>query len=319
MISIIVPVYNVEQYLTKCLQSILIQTYQNFELILVNDGSTDNSLVICEEYKKKDSRIRIINKENGGLSSARNAGLKEMKGDYIVFIDSDDWIEKDYLQKLFDSLLDNNADIVQCNFIKEDIHGRTLQKFCDNKVVTEGKNFIKNLYNRKTYLQTVVVWNKIYRKEIFTNTLFDEGIHHEDEAIIHELLYKASKIVCIDNILYHYIVRQNSITQQRLSPKSLDAIYALEKRMIFFKNNNEYILLSMTMPIYFRLLVKFTNKFKNSKNSNYGEIVNELESKIKACKSDLKINKFMSLQTKVLWYLYRLNPKIAYIYSSCID
>lgn len=223
-VSVIVPIYNVEKYLERCLKSIINQTYKNLEIILVNDGSPDNSLVICEKYKKQDNRIIILNKKNGGLSSARNEGLKIATGDYISFVDSDDYIEKDMYEILVQNLIENNADISVGGVkdITENIDG----SMKITKDTFQGERIIETLSPidamKKYLLGSWSAWDKIYKREIHENLYFPEGEINEDEGIALEVLSRAKRVVYDNKSFYNYIKRENSITTSSFNEKKMD-------------------------------------------------------------------------------------------------
>lgn len=235
MISVVVPVYNVEKYVAECIESIINQTYRDLEIILVDDGSTDNSGAICDKYSKEDERIRVIHKTNGGLSDARNVGIDVANGDYIAFVDSDDYIHPQMLEILLCNSNDNQADISVCSFVSV---GET-EKCNFEEINTEEirasnyeDNRISEIYNNN--LLTVVAWNKLYKRNLFKNIRYEYGKIHEDEFIIHKLLFEASKVSYIDNELYYYRTRSNSI-MQNISLKSIENGYeALKQREEFF-------------------------------------------------------------------------------------
>lgn len=169
LISVIIPIYNVEKYLKKCIDSIINQTYKNLEIILVDDGSPDNCGKICDEYAKKDQRIRVIHKKNGGLSDARNAGIDIAKGKYIAFVDSDDYVEKEYIEIMYKELKKNNVKIVQCG----------INKISDNEEIIDNYGYLKDeLINSQRIMEekytkypisNVVAWNKLYDIDLFKN------------------------------------------------------------------------------------------------------------------------------------------------------
>ena len=173
-ISVIVPVYNVEKYLEKCIDSILSQTFKNFEIILVDDGSTDSCGIICDEYERLDNRVKVIHKINGGLSSARNSGLEIASGEYVAFVDSDDWIDKNMYQELYNEAKKNNADIVQCKFIKAKDENVSIYNNEFNEVEVIGNlDALCNLYNERC-IETVVTWNKLYKRYLFNDIVFPQ-------------------------------------------------------------------------------------------------------------------------------------------------
>lgn len=210
LISVIVPVYNVEKYLPRCIDSILNQTYKNLEIILVDDGSPDNCPAICDEYAQKDSRIKVIHKANGGVSSARNVGLDVATGEYIGFVDSDDWIEPDMYEFLFMRATDYNVDISRCASVWEYGKGRCEEILTDNEnenmFLLDGEDLILDLVNGAW--DEGVVWNKLYKKEIVKNVRFREDIAFCEDCLFNYYVFKSNcdiKEVCSNTMKYHYL------------------------------------------------------------------------------------------------------------------
>ena len=226
-ISVIVPVYNVEQYLERCVDSIINQTYTNLEIILVNDGSTDNSGKLCDELAKKDERIRVIHKENGGLSDARNRGIDESESDLVGFIDSDDYIDSDMYEVLLKNLNDTDADLSMCALY--DVYNNTPEAQVTNKETWKlsSEQAIKMVMEAKILSVTAV--NKLYRKSLFTDLKFEVGKIAEDAFIMIKLLDTCEKIVATNEKKYYYVHRENSITTQKFSTKFLNVIEAYEQ------------------------------------------------------------------------------------------
>lgn len=226
-ISVIVPVYNVEQYLERCVDSIINQTYTNLEIILVNDGSTDNSGKLCDELAKKDERIRVIHKGNGGLSDARNRGIDEAESDLVGFIDSDDYIDSDMYEVLLKNLNNTDADLSMCALY--DVYNNTPEAQVTNKETWElsSEQAIKMVMEAKILSVTAV--NKLYRKSLFTDLKFEVGKIAEDAFIMIKLLDKCEKIVATNEKKYYYVHRENSITTQKFSTKFLNVIEAYEQ------------------------------------------------------------------------------------------
>ena len=240
-ISVIVPVYNVQDYLSQCLDSILSQTFPYFELICVNDGSKDNSRKILEEYKNRDCRIKIIDKENAGLSSARNAGMKIAKGEFLSFIDSDDWIDKTMLEKLYKNIQDTNSDISICAVHQFD---ETKQQIDDSNPYYNLDFFDKTFDGRSfSYKETkpfimdvcVMAWNKLYRRSLIEkcNASFPEGLIFEDGPFFFSIFFNTTRVSIVRDMLYYYrINRKNSIIQ-KAGKKFIDIIDVTE--MMFNK------------------------------------------------------------------------------------
>lgn len=233
-ISVIIPVYNVEAYLRQCLDSILNQTYRDLEIILVNDGSTDSSPQICEEYGARYSRITLIHKTNGGLSDARNAGLKVATGAYISFVDSDDLIALDFYDKMLSLLISYKADIVECNPLKfkEDFE-LPPETFNSGTVeIYDTEQALRLLIS--DYIQPVV-WNKLYNREVLTELEFPLGKIHEDVFWTYQAVGKAKKFIKISDALYFYRQQENSIMGQSYSLVRLDAVEGLEGRIYYME------------------------------------------------------------------------------------
>lgn len=243
LISIIIPIYNVEPYLRRCLDSVVNQTYTNLEIILIDDGSPDNCPQICDEYAAKDNRIIVIHKENGGLSDARNAGLTICKGDYISFIDSDDWVDEKYIEVLLSLAINKSADIA----IAENIKTKSQIHIKDRNVTTTAftsKEALLKLFCKKN-IAFIVSWGKLYKKELFDNLRFPVGKYHEDEFTTYLLFYKSTSIAYTSQVLYYYYSRESSIMATQ---HPYDALEAFEQRYLFFKEKQEFELLPHLLP-----------------------------------------------------------------------
>lgn len=225
LISIIVPVYNVEKYLEKCVMSILNQTYRDIEIILVDDGSTDQCSSICDNLKQKHSNIRVIHKKNGGLSSARNVGLEVASGKFIGFVDSDDYIAPSMFEKLYQALIANSADLAICGVNMVDEEGKSL-----NTPDVEDSVFSNDYLYRKALdnhgWMYVTAWNRLYRRELFDKLRFREGKNNEDIFLAPYLYAKCNRIVSIKDHLYNYLQRKGSIMHGKYVAKSLNQVEA---------------------------------------------------------------------------------------------
>lgn len=227
-LSIIVPVYNVEPYIRRCVDSILAQTFTEFEMILVDDGSPDNCPAICDEYARKDSRVKVIHKENGGLSDARNAGLDIAQGEYIGFVDSDDFIHPQMYEILIHYGEKTYADIVQCQFnyfsdnemiCKESVDDSQLKT-----IELSGSEVIAD-FNNKKYIVNSTVCNKMYRSTIFHSIRFPKGYYYEDSYIQLETLERSNRITIVEYALYYYFQRTGSIMHSDYSSKWFQGTY----------------------------------------------------------------------------------------------
>ena len=239
VISIIVPVYNTGLYLEECLNSIHNQTFKDYEVICVDDGSSDNSYEILNKYKNIIKNYKVIHQENQGVGSARNTALKHVNGDYIAFIDSDDYIEKNYLDRLYSEACETNSDVVICNFY------RYFDNYNLNLPVIWKKS--KGIYNKESILKSLIpdilihsyLWNKLWKRELFDNLSFPD-IKYEDIAIMCDLFYKANKISVISDPLYHYRIRKTSIVRNYSISTQNDYVKAYGLIRLFLKKHNIY-------------------------------------------------------------------------------
>lgn len=231
LISIVVPVYNVENYILKCLNSLIKQNYKQIEIILVDDGSTDESGKICDEFKEKDDRIRVFHKKNGGLSSARNYGIKKAKGDIIAFVDSDDYVKDVFVLDLYRGMQAGNADIVICGYNNEKPKNETIS----------GKEATVRLLTKQENID-IISWNKLYKKKLFTdnNIFFPEGKKHEDTLTTYKLMSKAKKVTYIDESLYIYVERKGSITaSEKIEERLLMREKAAKEAVEYLENDKD--------------------------------------------------------------------------------
>lgn len=238
LVSIVIPVYNVEKYLRQCLESIVCQTYKNLQIILVDDGSTDASNKICDEYALKDSRIQVIHKSNGGLSDARNRGIDKAVGKYITFVDSDDFIKLDMVEYLLRLLTKHHSDISVCQpqYVSED--GLLLKRRAaeiKGHVVAGAPNCIHDFLSNEGI--GTVAWGKMYKMAMFQNIRYPEGRYHEDVFTTYKLVAEANSIAVGEEAKYMYRIRPSSIMQSSFSPKHLDAVIGKEEMAIFIKEN----------------------------------------------------------------------------------
>lgn len=238
LISIIVPVYQVKEYIGECVESLLRQTYRKLEIFLINGGSTDGTGEICDEYAAKDARIHVVHQATLGVSCARNVGMKLSKGDYIAFIDSDDVIADTYVEKLYGLIREYDADIAVCGYEKSKtgvlkVSDRKINKYC-----ISAEEMLREWHGKRKSLETVV-WNKLYRREVLlgeSRITFPEGKVHEDTCVSHLIVHNAAKVAVTDEKLYMYRVRQGSITNSSMrEEKILQNIEAQLKRLSFFE------------------------------------------------------------------------------------
>ncbi|MEE1047672.1 MAG: glycosyltransferase family 2 protein [Clostridia bacterium] len=240
LISVIVPIYKVEQYLKRCLDSIINQTYKNLEIILVDDGSPDRCGEMCDEFSKADSRIRVVHKINGGLSSARNAGLDIMTGEYVGFVDSDDWIESEMFEKLYELLVSNGAQIAACGtgmvFSSGEVHYLNSDYPQDKKIEIYQKQdaFKELILNQKI---TNSVCDKLFSKQIFDELRFKEGIIYEDFEIMPKCLEKIKMVVYTPTPFYYYVMTDNSISRDSFKENKFIIDDISRNNMEFYNQN----------------------------------------------------------------------------------
>ncbi|SCJ97883.1 Hyaluronan synthase [uncultured Blautia sp.] len=223
LVSVIVPIYNVEKYLERCISSILEQSYNNIEVILVDDGSNDGCPIICDKFERKDARVKVVHKPNGGLSSARNAGLEQMKGEYITFIDSDDWVEVNFVERMVEAISKSKVDVVQCGYCKKNDDNVVYVSTLTNEIVYGKDKILKSFFVTQNY-QTMACM-KLYKSEIFRKIKFHEGKNNEDTIYFADYIDKVNSIQVINDVLYNYYVNTNSIMHSELTKRKVEDAY----------------------------------------------------------------------------------------------
>lgn len=305
MISVIVPIYNVEKYIRECIESIINQVYCDLEIILVDDGSTDNSGIICDDYAKFDPRIRVIHKSNGGLSDARNAGMKMAHGDWIGFVDGDDFIHPHMYAELYQCINKTNVNMAVCSFLPSEYYRKNWEYDKTNEI--KIFNSAEALCNLHTLM--VSACNKIYNKNIFKTIQYPVAKLHEDEAVIHRLIYQCDKIAFIKEQLYGRRIREGSIMTSELNEKRIcDAMDALTDRVNFvydmnWKESQKAVLnqLGEQVLVYYSLL-------EDRKIPGYRELQSMLRNKL----MQLEKNKKRELRME-----YRVFCKWPHCYQKC--
>ena len=250
-ISVIVPVYQVEAYLPQCIDSILAQTFRDFELILVDDGSQDRSGAICDEYAGRDERVRVLHKENGGLSDARNAGLEQANGDYFLFVDSDDFIAPMMLERLYAGAQREGADLAICNF-RYTFDTKEKKDFSTAMTaeILRGTEIFYNRKNDRSHGFWTVAWNKLYKRETFGKLRFRSGKYHEDEFWANDMYQLDIRVVTIPDCLYYYRQRDGSIMGRESVARHLDILEALRERILVYLEKPEYTEQAFTVLVY---------------------------------------------------------------------
>lgn len=255
LISVIVPVYNTEKYIEKCVMSILNQTYKNLEIILIDDGSTDNSPQICDSLAEKDNRIAVIHQPNGGVSSARNIGLDNTHGDYITFVDSDDYIAPNMIEFLSENIGDTN--IAMCGYTSVDENGNLSPQ--ENVTVTDGiisTDTFWNYFYTDTRIYYVTLWAKLYKSHLWNTVRFPLNTLHEDEFAVHQIISQCSKIAVSKKPLYFYLQREGSIMHTQFKTENLNAAEGILDRCQFFFNKKEYTLAEKALSMAMYSIIK---------------------------------------------------------------
>lgn len=267
LVTIVVPVYKVEKYIDRCIKSILNQTYKNLEIILVDDGSPDNCGEICENYAQKDERIKVVHKENGGLSDARNAGISISNGKYISFIDSDDYIDPEYIELLYKTIKKDKSDMAISSHKVIYENGTVLEKATKEESILKPKEVLKRiLYDDGIDLSA---WAKLYKIDLFKEIRYPKGRLFEDAATTYKLVDKCEKISIISRSTYNYIIRGNSITNVNFSEKKMDLIISTEEMCNYVKKKYPDLEEATNRRLMYAYLSTLTQLVKsNEKNEN---------------------------------------------------
>ena len=287
-ISVIVPVFKVEAYLPRCIDSILKQTFSDFRLILVDDGSPDKCPEICDKYAELDNRVVVIHKKNEGLSAARNSGIdfvfEKNCSDWISFIDSDDWIHEKFLETLFNAVSENNVPIASCCWQRIDEEKDAIQpEDFSSTLISPSEDYKsrRNNYDVDTY-----AWRFLYHKDLFKNIRYPVGKHWEDLSTTYKLLFQADKVAHTSAVLYYYFARNDSIARADWNPRRLDMLDALEENIQFFKENPQYnlydrLVICSEKSSEAQLAKLYTSPLSATDKERYGKIINVYLNKFK--------------------------------------
>lgn len=312
LVSVIVPIYKVEAYLEKCIQSIQNQTYRNLEIILVDDGSPDQCGKICDRYKERDERIRVIHKENGGLSDARNFGIDAATGEYILFVDSDDYIHPRMVEILLKKLEDSGADIAVCDFRQVDEKEIVVDdaEVCEASVSESfsGQEIMNNLQYRN--LLTVVAWNKLYKSDLFVQLRYPKGKIHEDEFLIHRLLHLCQKTVYISNKLYYYVRREGSIMDGIRVFGVMNGWQAYEDRLSFLAANGYDQMTLWTKQQMLHYICKIYEKLQG--NPEATDFLKTLITRFREIYGEPELQQTLSEPQQRLYKYFAIRPQLYY-------
>ena len=301
-VSIIVPVYQVENYIRQCIDSVLAQTFTDFELILVDDGSKDKSGQICDEYALMDQRVKVIHKENGGLSDARNCGMDQAVGNYFMFVDSDDYIAPTMLEYLHKALTHKEADIAVCNFLYffEEDRKRDFSTNVKSEVLS-GTEIFYNRKNERNYGIWTVAWNKLYKRKTFGEVRFRFGKYHEDEFWANDIYQMDIKVVTIPECLYYYRQRGNSIMGRKKIERDFDILEALQERIAVYFMDERHADQAYKVMIFSLEYLAESKKLITNKNEENQFI--QAETKTKDMINQLKKMKLSKIKRVSLVFL----------------
>lgn len=324
LISVIMPIYNVQKYIDRAIVSVQQQTYQNLEIILVDDGSPDLCGEICDAYAKKDSRIKVIHKENGGLSDARNAGLDIMQGQYVAFVDSDDYIAPFFIQALYDALMATQSDVSLCKYAvvtaddMSECDAKLADANSDDYIVYDKRESLFNLYDNHhedaTYF--IVAWNKLYKAELWRKVRYPKGKVHEDEGCTYLILDQIAKSVYIKKPMYAYYSAPDSITRATFNMKRLDWMDALDARIAYFEKKDDAEMVAAAkraradgaIHYYYPLVKAFPTEKEQAKRLK-GYVKNALVSE--------GMDGELTAKSKVGYRLFLLSPALYKKISGC--
>lgn len=306
LISVIVPIYNVQPYLNRCIDSLLNQTHKNLDIILVNDGSTDCCGEICDEYVKKDTRVKVIHKKNGGLSSARNAGLKLATGDYIGFVDSDDYIENDMYENLIEACLSNKCQVSSILAERVDQHGNIKDSVVlnNNEMFMPVKEYLKDIL---LHIGSVSVCTKLFNKSILEGVLFDESKRNEDLLFMLEIIERISGIQNSNQIGYYYTIREGSISNQGFSKTIIDMVDNSIYTLNFVKEKHPNLSREAYRFLLFQHMVYILMIPRSEMNKRNNHYINTIKNIRKHYMSNI-FNPYLKTREKLILAVMVINP-----------
>ncbi len=276
-VSIIVPIYGVEKYLSRCVDSLLAQTYSELEILLVDDGSPDKCGEICDDYARKDERITVIHKGNGGLSDARNVGIAKSNGEWLIFVDSDDCVSPLFVEKLYNAAKETSCDIAQCNYVRFSDEIPCVEPEECMQTVVSSLDVLKNIDRA----ENMAACNKIYRADLFKNIRFPKGRIHEDVATTYKLFAATDNVCFIEAELYYYYRNPNSITTSKMKNNKLDLVDAYIEQVEFFSKKEEYRSLYITASNNLVATFGTFASYEKSKYADYDEFNKRLVERYK--------------------------------------
>lgn len=308
LISIIVPVYNTEKYIKKCIESILNQTLHDLEIILIDDGSTDNSLSICQQFQKKDDRIVVLHKDNGGQSSARNMGLDYATAPFIGFVDSDDYIDKNMFNDLYTAIKEFNADIATCGVFDVFEKKTRVRTKREERYVLSYLDACKMVLEEK--IDATIFPNKLFKKELFCNIRFPIGKIMEDDFTITKILLRSKRVAVLTKPYYYYIHRSNSTTTAKFRLLDLNAIEAYEENYELVKDDYPELIDVMKLRKCWARFYVLDKLYLSHEEANYRDLEKELITYLKDRKKIIFCGNFFSPIKKMGFLLLLVHPSL---------
>ena len=313
LVSVILPIYNVELYLKECIESVIGQSYKNLEIILVDDGSTDQSPYICDEYAKIDSRIKVIHKKNGGLSDARNVGIQASSGAYIALVDSDDLIAQSFIEELYECCIKSNAMIAVCAYSKFSNEDEIIiSNNQGNAQIISGRELVKQIYRGQAGKFGFVAWNKLYSRKLFDSVQYPFGRIYEDTFTTYKLFLNSNQIALLNKSLYFYRIRPESIMSARVSLKKIkDGVDADASVVKYFYENRDCELLSYMSSLfckqailsYYKIIPKVNHDEKAEAKKYLKTVYRQTWNYCRGSSMNFKKKVFYGL-IRIIWSIY---------------
>lgn len=312
LVSIIIPIYKIERYIRPCIESVLSQTYRDLEIILIDDGSPDRCPQICDEYANKDPRVKVIHKKNSGLAEARNSGLNVCKGEYIAFVDGDDFIHKRYIEILLQACITQKSAVAIGKFERVPMEidsSKKISEILDGGKIKciSGQEANYQIYN-ENWSRMIIAWGKLFHKSLLNGFYFPDVKLHEDEACIYKLLYSAKRVVLVDQLIYFYRYNPNGLMASRYSVDKMTMISILEERKNFYSQKGEQELIIKTINREFFTAVEYYQIIKKINAKNL-KLAREMRTKQKELYWILMKNSSYSLKRKLIYTEALFFPK----------
>lgn len=308
LISVIIPSYNVEKYIGKCIESVINQTYLEIEIIIINDGSTDNTLSVCQEYALKDKRIKIINQDNKGIAEARNIGIAHANGEYICWIDSDDYMDKNIIKILYSLIKDYSVDLAICDYIKGTDEKYEFKYSKDDRVhlLNREKALAKIYENNHSSFIMNASWAKLIKKQLYTDIKYPSQLLFEDIYMSHKLIARCHSIAYVESPLYYYYQRDTSILGKSFNEKKLHYLIALKERISFFNDLNLKNIEELALKHYLHSLIWEFSRAKDILKNK--ELVNKIVKEYRKYYRFGIFNEKYKHETKLYMLLFYISP-----------